>query len=72
MRKNLVSHETYFSTPEVESGWADIRMVNDQNSIHQEKYHIIKMETYNDQNAKRYGGGANVSSQRSPHLQYRK
>ena len=70
--KKLVSHETYLSTPEVESGWADISMVNDQNSIHQEKYHLIKMETYDDQNAKGMDGGANVSSQRSPHLQYRK
>ena len=50
--KKLVSHETYLSTPEVESGWADIRMVNDQNSIGQEKYHLIQMETYNDSNVK--------------------
>ncbi len=40
-QQKLVSHETYFSTPEVESGWADIQMVNDQNSIQQEKYHLI-------------------------------
>ena len=54
--QKLVSHETYFSTPEVESGWADISMVDDQNSIQQEKYHLIKMETYDDQNAKGMDG----------------
>jgi hypothetical protein len=55
--QKLVSHETYFSTPEVESGWADLRMVNDHGSIHQEKYQIIIMETYDDQNAKSMDGG---------------
>jgi len=54
--QKLVSHETYLSTPEVESGWADIRMVNDQDSIGQEKYHLIQMETYNDSNVKSMEG----------------
>ena len=50
--KKLVSHEMILSTPKVENGWADLRMVNDHDSIGQEKYQILKMETYDDRNAK--------------------
>ena len=32
-------------------------MVDDQDSIQQEKYHLIKMETYDDRNAKGMDGG---------------
>ena len=54
--QKLVSHAMILSTPKVENGWADIRIVNDYGSIHQEKYQIIKMETYDDRNAKMRDG----------------
>ena len=50
--RKLVGHETILSSPKVKNGWADIRMVNDHGSIHQEKYQIIKLEAYDDTNAR--------------------
>ena len=52
-----VSHEAILSTPEVENGWADLSIVNDQNSIGPEKYYLLKMEKYDDRHAKSIDGG---------------
>jgi hypothetical protein len=46
--QKLVKDEMIHTTPGVESGWSDIIMINDLNSIQSEKYLLFKTEAYED------------------------
>ena len=47
--QKLVDTDTITSTPMVENGWSDLRIINDVHSIQRNKYLLIKIETFKDE-----------------------
>ena len=47
--QKLVDTDTITSTPMVENGWSDLRIINDVHSIQRNKYLLIKIETSKDE-----------------------
>lgn len=46
--QKLVSHNTIVSTPAVENGWSDLRIINDNYTIQRNNYLLIRIEAYED------------------------
>lgn len=47
--QKLVSDDTIASTPTVENGYSDLRIINDNYSIQRQKYLLIKIEAFEDE-----------------------
>ena len=47
--QKLVSDDTIASTPTVENGYSDLRIINDNYSIQRQKYLLVKIEAFEDE-----------------------
>ncbi|MFZ0443729.1 MAG: hypothetical protein WAM95_03565, partial [Bacillus sp. (in: firmicutes)] len=47
--QKLVTDNTITSTTAVDNGWTDLRIINDYSTIQQNKYLLIKIETFEDE-----------------------
>ena len=53
--QKLLSDDTIASTPTVENGYSDLRIINDNYSIQRQKYLLVKIEAFEDEKIYRDG-----------------
>ncbi len=49
--KKLVNEDIILAAPHIENGWTEVRLINDYSSTKVERYHVMKMEAYEEPNA---------------------